>query len=63
MSKETSERRLYRKKCRHYSGWVGHCLKRSGGSNGFFIDVCCTPDANCARMRRYDNKIKKMEEE
>lgn len=64
---ETKEREAYRMKCKHY-GVEGNCHKQSGElgrkltvvdrqfrwvSTGF-IDVLCTPDCGCERMKRYD---------
>ena len=65
---ETKEREAYRMRCKHYSELSGHCYKQSGEIgrrmefvNGKFmwvasgfIDIYCTPDCNCARMKRYD---------
>lgn len=63
--KETFEREEYRMRCKHYAVLSGHCRKQSGSFGkqypGFlysrpigFIDINCTPDTNCARMKRYD---------
>nr|DAQ74139.1 MAG TPA: hypothetical protein [Caudoviricetes sp.] len=69
---ESKERKAYRMKCKHYAEISGHCYKQSGElgrklvmvdgqfrwvSIGF-IDVLCTADCDCPRMRRYDKKIK-----
>lgn len=63
---ETPEREAYRMKCRYYSEPNGHCRKQSGPigyrfvANPIrcvpigFIDILCTPDTDCARMKRYD---------
>lgn len=64
---ESKEREAHRKKCKHY-GVDGVCWKLShslGQWHGIaFVPHCghitsrCTPDCNCARMKRYD-KMKK----
>lgn len=62
---ESFEREQYRMECKHYAPMSGHCRKQSGSLGkrypGFpyspprgFIDINCTPDADCARMKRYD---------
>lgn len=70
---ESKEREAYRMACKHYSEISGHCHKQSGElgrkltmvdgqfrwvSTGF-IDIICTPDCDCARMRRYDKQQNK----
>lgn len=72
MRMETKEREAYRMRCKHYSDVSGHCRKQSGElgrkltvvdrqfrwvSTGF-IDVLCTPDCGCARMKRWDKRNK-----
>lgn len=67
---ESLEREQYRMRCRHYGEPSGHCRKQSGACMpkfGFlfapmtaYIDINCVPDADCARMRRYD-KLHKVE--
>lgn len=71
---ECKEREAYRMRCKYYHYGSDHCTKQSGElgrkltvvdgqfrwvSTGF-IDILCTPDCNCARMRRWDkmNKVK-----
>lgn len=67
---ESPEREMYRMQCKHYGEPNGHCLKQSGDYGklypGFpysppsmFVDINCTPDANCRRMKRYDKINKK----
>ncbi len=61
---ESFEREQYRMECKHYGEPNGHCCKQSGACMpkfGFpfarktaFIDINCTPDTDCARMKRYD---------
>ena len=61
---ESPERREYREKCKYYAEMSGHCHKQSGPCMpkfGFpyahmtaYIDINCTPDAKCARMKRFD---------
>ena len=65
---ETKEREAHRTKSRHY-GVEGNCHKRSGvkplmkiGSSPMpimqWVDISCTPDCDCTRMRRYDKRKK-----
>ena len=66
---ESPEREMYRMRCKHYGEPNGHCHKQSGAcmpKYGFsyapitaYVDINCTPDTNCTRMKRYDkiNKI------
>lgn len=68
---EPLERQMYRMECKHY-GVNGGCLKQSREQSRprtspwgvfqpvFFIDIACTSDCNCRRMKRYD-KLKKNE--
>lgn len=61
---ESFEREQYRMQCKYYGVASGHCHKQSGACMpkfGFpfapmtaYIDINCTPDADCARMKRYD---------
>ena len=61
---ETFEREEYRMRCKHYREPNGRCQKQSGACMpkfGFpfarktaYIDINCTPDADWARMKRYD---------
>ena len=57
---ETKEREAYRKACRHY-GVDGNCHKQSHAERiyGYYfaVDVACTPDCGCARMKRYDKDV------
>ncbi len=54
---ESPQREAYRKECKHYSV-EGDCHKQSHAERiyGYYfaVDVACTPDCGCARMRRYD---------
>lgn len=54
MKKESPERRAYREKCKHFSGYSGQCYKYSVFSNGFHLNMGC--DGKCERMKRYDKK-------
>lgn len=66
---ESNEREAYRMKCKHYTEPNGHCRKQSGSCMplyGFsyakhtaYIDINCTPDCCCARMRRFDKQQNK----
>lgn len=61
---ESAEREQYRMRCKYYSFESGHCYKQSSvclprfgfprASMIAFVDINCTSDADCARMRRYD---------
>lgn len=58
MSMETKEREAYRMMCRYY-GYDGGCGKRPyvkgiNAFNSMGIVILCTPDCDCARMKRYD---------
>lgn len=65
---ETNEREAYRMRCKYYSDVSGHCRKQSGpcmplygfpyAPNTAYIDINCTPDCDCARMRRWDKQHK-----
>lgn len=65
---ETIEREQYRMRCKHY-GIEGHCRKQSREISNYgsvwafpytrmFVDVVCTSDANCERMKRYDKNAR-----
>lgn len=58
---ETKEREAYRKACRHY-GVEGNCHKQSHAERiyGYYfaVDIACAPDCGCARMKRFDKKIR-----
>ena len=58
---ESKEREAYRRACKHYSEPSGHCLKESYAERiyGYYfaVDVACTPDCGCARMKRYDKRL------
>ena len=58
---ESKERESYRKACRHY-GVVGGCYERSRTFSNervtIAVELDCTPDCGCARMRRYDKRKK-----
>ena len=64
---ESKEREAYRMKCKDY-GVEGNCHKRSL-SMPYFMHlaacsvhtlIACTPDCDCARMRRYDKRKKEI---
>lgn len=58
---ESPERKQYRMACKHYSEPSGHCLKDSYAERiyGYYfaVDVKCTPNCNCPRMKRYDKLL------
>ena len=58
---ESKEREAYRMRCRYY-GVEGNCHKQSHAERiyGYYfaVDVACTPDCNCARMKRCDKMNK-----
>lgn len=58
---ETKEREAYRMKCKHY-GVEGLCCDKSHyyskGILTIAVEIACTPDCNCARMKRYDKRKK-----
>ena len=62
MSIESKEREAYRMKCKHYGVLSGLCCKKSlyysKGALTIAYDIYCTPDCDCARMRRYDKRHK-----
>lgn len=55
---ETKERESHRKACRHYGALSGLCCKKSlyysVGVLSIAYDIYCTPDCDCARMKRFD---------
>lgn len=59
---ESREREAYRKGCRHHSRVSDLCCKKSHyyckGALTIAVDVACTPDCDCARMRRFDKRRK-----
>lgn len=64
---ESNEREAYRKRCKHY-GVDGNCLSgKRVSAYGYthisllkaHIQIACTPDCNCTRMKRYDKMNKK----
>ena len=57
---ETKERTIYRMNCKYYGEYNDSCYWKSGGGNGFFIDIACTPNSKCPRMMRYDKLHKKI---
>lgn len=64
---ESKEREAYRMKCKHY-GTDGVCWEQPHSLGQWYgivfapfvghITKCCTPDCDCARMRRYDKRNK-----
>lgn len=69
---ESVERLLYRCACKNYLEPQGLCLKESScvcggkfyvGYTPHAIDIACTEDAKCPRMRRYDKLHKSKEDE
>lgn len=55
---ESKEREAYRMRCKHY-GCDDGCGKRSyvkriNDIHSIGVVILCTPDCNCARMKRYD---------
>lgn len=57
--KETHERAVYRWRCKHFS--YESCMKRSGWYGGLHILMGC--DENCRRMKNYDRRLRKEQEE
>lgn len=59
---ESKEREAYRMKCKHYGVLSGLCCKKSHyyskGALTIALDISCTPDCDCARMKRYDKRKK-----
>ena len=59
---ESKEREAYRMKCKHYGVLSGLCCKKSlyysKGALTIAYDILCTPDCDCARMRRFDKRKK-----
>ncbi len=58
---ESYERKAFRQACKWY-GVEGNCHKQShaGHIHGYYlaVDIVCTPNCDCARMRRYDKRKK-----
>ena len=63
---ESPAREEYRKRCKHY-GVDGNCLSgKRVSADGYthisllkaHIQIACTPDCNCTRMKRYDKMNK-----
>lgn len=56
---ESKEREAYRQACRHY-GIEGNFYKQSHAERiygyCFAVDIACTPDCGCARMKRFDKR-------
>ena len=64
---ESPAREAYRMRCKHYGvdgdchnystalrpGWVCWTFERG------HVSITCTPDCNCARLKRYDKMNKK----
>lgn len=54
---ESKEREAYRKRCKHYGEASGLCCDQSHyyrkGETTIAVEIRCTPDCNCARMKRY----------
>lgn len=59
---ESKEREAYRMKCKWYGKASGLCCDKSHyyckGALTIAVDVACTPDCDCARMKRYDKRKK-----
>lgn len=59
---ESKEREAYRKACRHYSDVSDLCCCKSHyyskGGLTIAVDIACTLDCDCARMKRYDKRKK-----
>ena len=51
---ETTERMLYRMKCKWFLDASEGCAKHSQGGNGWHFLARCTGD--CRRMKNYDKK-------
>ena len=58
---ETTERMLYRMKCKHYVEGSEFCALRSRVYYGWHLLSPC--DGDCRRMKNYDKKIKQNEKE
>lgn len=58
---ETKEREAHRMRCKHY-GVEGNCYKQSHAERiyGYYfaVDVACTPECKCERMRMWDKMNK-----
>lgn len=61
---ETKQREAHRMACKHYGKASGLCCDKSHyyskGILTIAVEITCTPDCDCARMRRYD-KMKNQE--
>lgn len=59
---ESPAREAYRKRCKHYGKASGLCCEQSHyyckGEATIAVDILCTSDCNCARMKRYDKMNK-----
>lgn len=59
---ESKEREAYRMKCEHRGILSGLCCKKSHyysrGVLTVAVDIACTPDCNCLRMKRFDKQKK-----
>lgn len=59
---ESKEREAYRMKCKHYGVLSDLCCNKSHyyskGGLTIAVDIACTPDCGCARMKRYDKRTK-----
>lgn len=67
---EPIEREMHRIMCKHY-GINGNCMKQSRQLSNvrtsvweifkpvYFVDVVCSPDCKCGRMKTYDKKHSK----
>ena len=53
---EPAERFEHRMRCPALGSYNMSCYRRSGGGNGFFIDMGCSPNAGCRRMKIFDTK-------
>jgi TolA-binding protein len=63
MIEETTERANYRTECKYYMNEL--CMCYSGTcAPGCHVTFCCTPEAQCRRLKRYDKKqLDKMTQE
>ena len=52
--KESTARRIYREKCKHFLPMSEMCCMKSDKSNGWHWSIGC--DGKCPRMKRYDKK-------
>lgn len=54
--KETQECFIHRLRCKH-RGYSGSCLKKSGYYGpALHLNIACTADSECERLKRYDKK-------